>query len=126
MIQSGEAGQTLRGSGNGPSLLAILLDTRGAQTGEAVAVDRVLPGQEFLDRERIAAAGLFERRRPPRTAATTSALRRITQRFVPGAGRSAIVSGLPSGPMTYFTLGRWGSFMLLSRTSERRYMTGLR
>src|SRR5215467_11405001 len=49
--------------------------------------------------------------RPPRTAATTSALRRITQRFVPGAGRSAIVSGLPSGPITYFALGRWGSVM---------------
>jgi hypothetical protein len=40
--------------------------------------------------------------RPPRTAATTSALRRITQRTVPGAGRSAIDSGLPSGPITYF------------------------
>jgi hypothetical protein len=34
---------------------------------------------------------------PPRTAATTSALRRITQRFVPGVGRSAIVKG-PYGP----------------------------
>src|ERR1700742_5262672 len=54
--------------------------------------------------------------RPPRTAATTSALRRITHRFVPGAGRSAIVSGLPSGPMTYFTLGRWGSVMAYSQT----------
>jgi hypothetical protein len=38
--------------------------------------------------------------RPPRTAATTSALRRITQRTVPSAGRSAIDSGLPSGPIT--------------------------
>src|SRR4029079_3203958 len=47
--------------------------------------------------------------KPPRTAATTSAFRLITQRFVPGAGRSAMVRGLPSGPMTYFTLGRWGS-----------------
>src|SRR3954471_1010041 len=35
----------------------------------------------------------------------------MTQRLVPGAGRSAIVSGLPSGPMTYFALGRRGSFM---------------
>src|SRR6266481_2299654 len=49
--------------GNGPSLLAILLDTSGAQTGEAMAVDRVLPGQEFLDREGIAAAGLFKRKK---------------------------------------------------------------
>jgi hypothetical protein len=27
-----------------------------------------------------------------------------------------MVRGLPSGPMTYFTLGRWGSVMVLSRT----------
>src|SRR5262245_52913033 len=48
---------------------------------------------------------------PPRTAATTSALRRMTQRLVPGAGKSAIVSGLPSGPITYLALGRRGSVM---------------
>ena len=47
--------------------------------------------------------------RPPRTAATTSALRRTTQRFVPGVGKSAIVNGLPSGPITYCVLGRRGS-----------------
>src|SRR5580704_2188719 len=50
--------------------------------------------------------------RPPRTAATTSALRRITQRLVPGAGKSAIVRGEPSGPITYLTLGRWGSVIV--------------
>src|ERR1700733_10368606 len=33
----------------------------------------------------------------------------MTQRFVPGAGKSAMVRGEPSGPMTYLTLGRWGS-----------------
>jgi hypothetical protein len=43
-------------------------------------------------------------------------LRRITHRLVPGAGKSAIVNGLPSGPMTYFTLGRWGSVMAYSQT----------
>jgi hypothetical protein len=43
---------------------------------------------------------------PPRTAATTSALRRGTHRLAAGAGRSAIVSGPPSGPMTNFILGR--------------------
>jgi hypothetical protein len=75
-----------------------LLNARGTQAGEAVLVDRILPGQELLDRERVAAA------------------RRITQRFVPGAGRSAMVSGLPSGPMTYLTLGRCGSVMENSRT----------
>ena len=32
--------------------------------------------------------------------------RRITQRRVFGGGRSAIVNGLPSGPITYFAFGR--------------------
>src|SRR5438309_9591792 len=50
--------------------------------------------------------------RPPRTAATTSALRRITQRLVVVGGRSATVKGLPSGPMTYFALRRVGSAIL--------------
>ena len=51
---------------------------------------------------------------PPRTAATTSAFRRITQRRVFFGGRSAIVSGLPSGPITYLTRGRICTVILLS------------
>src|SRR5262245_58292311 len=43
------------------SLLAILLDARGAKPSEAVLVDRILPGEEFFDRKRVAAAGFFER-----------------------------------------------------------------
>src|SRR5579871_167368 len=66
-------------------------------------------------------------RSPPRTAATTSALRRMTQRLVPGAGRSAIVSGLPSGPITYLALGRRGSVIeethALDGTIRRRNYT---
>ena len=50
-------------------------------------------------------------RSPPRTAATTSALRRMTQRRVVDGGRSATVKGLPSGPITYLTLGRIASLM---------------
>jgi hypothetical protein len=38
---------------------------------------------------------------PPRTAATTSALRRIIQRLVSGSGKSAMVKGHPSSPMTF-------------------------
>ena len=41
-------------------LLSVLLDSRGAQAGEAVLVDRILPGEELFDRQRIAAACLFE------------------------------------------------------------------
>src|SRR6266700_1322799 len=45
-------------------LLPILLDSRRAQAGEAVLVDGILPGQEFLDRQRIAAARFVEREQP--------------------------------------------------------------
>jgi hypothetical protein len=41
-------------------LLPILLDAGGAQSGEAMLVDGKLPGQEFVDGERVAAAGFFE------------------------------------------------------------------
>src|SRR6516225_5604323 len=51
-------------SDGGLGLLAVLLDAGGAQAGEAMLVDRILPGEEFLDRQRIAAAGLLERKEP--------------------------------------------------------------
>src|SRR5882757_10454678 len=41
-------------------LLAILLDAGGAQSGQAVLIDGELPGEEFVDRQRVAAAGLLE------------------------------------------------------------------
>ncbi len=43
-------------------LTAILLETRGAQTGQTVAVDRALPAEEFLDGQRIASTGIFKRK----------------------------------------------------------------
>jgi len=43
------------------SLLAVLLDAGGAQAGQAMLVDGELPGQEFVDGQRVAAAGLLER-----------------------------------------------------------------
>src|SRR5262249_47631361 len=45
-------------------LLPVLLNARGGQAGKAMLVDRVLPGEEFLDRQRVAAAGLLERKEP--------------------------------------------------------------
>jgi hypothetical protein len=36
---------------------------------------------------------------------------------VEGGGRSAIVNGLPSGPITYFTLGRSASLIGLSHAN---------
>ena len=41
-------------------LLPILLNARGAQSGEAVLFDRELPGQEFFGRQRVTLAGLFK------------------------------------------------------------------
>src|SRR3979411_2494935 len=43
------------------ALLPVLLNPCGAQAGEPMAIDRILPGEEFLDRQRIAAASFFER-----------------------------------------------------------------
>src|ERR1043166_7765499 len=47
--------------GRQPALLPILLDSRGAQAGEAVPVDGILPGEEFFDRQRVTATGFLER-----------------------------------------------------------------
>jgi hypothetical protein len=41
-------------------LLAILLDAGRAQSGKAMLVDGKLPREEFVDRQRVAAAGLLE------------------------------------------------------------------
>jgi hypothetical protein len=42
---------------------AVLLSTRGTQTGEAVRLERTLPGEELLFRQLVAAQGLFHRDR---------------------------------------------------------------
>jgi hypothetical protein len=41
-------------------LLPILLDPGSPQTGQTVLIDGKLPGQEFVDRQRVAAAGFLE------------------------------------------------------------------
>lgn len=43
-------------------LLAILLDARGAQAGEPVLIDRILPGEKLFDREGPSLASLHDRR----------------------------------------------------------------
>src|SRR3569623_909068 len=45
-------------------LLAILLDAGGAKTRQTVLVDGKLPGEEFVDRQGITAAGLFKGQKP--------------------------------------------------------------
>ena len=41
-------------------LLAILLDPRGAQSCKAMLIDGKLPGKEFVDGQRVAAASLLK------------------------------------------------------------------
>jgi hypothetical protein len=43
-----------------PSLLAILLDAGGPQPGQTMLVYGKLPGEELVDRQRVAAASLLE------------------------------------------------------------------
>jgi hypothetical protein len=41
-------------------LLAILLDAGGSKPGKAMLIDGELPGKEFVDRQRVAAASFLE------------------------------------------------------------------
>jgi hypothetical protein len=43
-----------------PSLLAILLDAGGPQPGQTMLVYGKLPGEELVDRQRVAAASLLK------------------------------------------------------------------
>jgi hypothetical protein len=43
-----------------PRLLAILLDSGGSKPRKAVLIDRELPGEEFVDGQRVAAASFLE------------------------------------------------------------------
>jgi hypothetical protein len=42
--------------------LTVLLNAGRAQSGEAMLVDRELPGEEFIDGQRIPAASFFQRK----------------------------------------------------------------
>jgi hypothetical protein len=46
--------------GSGGRLLAILLDAGSAQSGKAMLIDGKLPGEELVDGQRVAAAGLLK------------------------------------------------------------------
>jgi hypothetical protein len=83
------------------SFLPILLCSRGTQAGEAVAIDRALPDEKFIDRERVAAASLLQREQTTAHRSYHLCLATDHPAFCPGGGRSAIVNGLPSGPITY-------------------------
>src|SRR4051812_17571413 len=47
-------------AGSEGCLLAVLLDAGGAQSGKAMLIDGKLPGEEFVDGQRVTAASLLE------------------------------------------------------------------
>jgi hypothetical protein len=63
MQKIGFAGQSRFSSNTsetGKGLLPVLLDTGGPEPGKAMLIDGKLPGQEFVDRQGVAAAGLLK------------------------------------------------------------------
>ena len=68
-------------------LLAILLDAGGPQSGEAVLIDRELPGEEFIDCQRVAAAGFFEREQAATDRSDNFGLTANNPPFGPGRGQ---------------------------------------
>ena len=81
-------------------LFAVLLNAGGAEPRQAVAVDRTLPGEELLHGQRVAGAGLFQPQQAAADRGDDFGLAADDPTRFPGAGRSATVKGVPSGPMT--------------------------
>jgi hypothetical protein len=71
----------------GQDLLAILLDAGGAQPGKAMLVDGKLPGEEFVDRQRVAAAGLLEGEQAAAHSGNDFGLAANDPAFGPGRGQ---------------------------------------
>src|ERR1700755_2037174 len=72
----------------GQELLAILLDAGGAQAREAVLIDRELPGQELVHRQRVTAAGFFQGKQSAANSGDDLGLTANNPPF--GAGRGQI------------------------------------
>jgi hypothetical protein len=68
-------------------LLAILLDSGGTQSGKAVLIDRELPGKEFVDGQRVAAAGLLEGEQAAANRGNDFGLTADNPPFGPGRGQ---------------------------------------
>jgi hypothetical protein len=65
-------------------LLAILLNACRAQAGKTVLIDRELPRQKFVDRQRVAAASLFEGEEPATHGGNDFSLAANDPAFGPG------------------------------------------
>jgi hypothetical protein len=68
-------------------LLPILLDAGGAQSGQAMLIDGKLPGQEFVDGQRVAAAGLLKGEQTAADCGNDFGLTADNPPFGPGRGQ---------------------------------------
>jgi hypothetical protein len=73
--------------GSGGRLLAILLDTGGAQSGKAMLIDGKLPGKEFVDGQRVTAAGLLKGEQTAADRGNDFGLTANNPPFGPGRGQ---------------------------------------
>src|SRR3984957_391712 len=74
-------------TGRSEALLPILLNSGGAQAGQAVLIDGKLPGQEFVDRQRVAAASLLEGEQAAAHGGNDLGLTANNPPFGPGCGQ---------------------------------------
>jgi hypothetical protein len=68
-------------------LLPVLLDTGRSQPGKAMLIDGKLPGKEFVDRQRIAAASLLEGEQAAANRGNDFGLAADNPPFGPGRGQ---------------------------------------
>jgi hypothetical protein len=71
----------------GGGLLPILLDAGGAQARKAMLIDGKLPGQEFVDGQRVAAAGFLEGEQAAAHCGNDFGLTANNPPFGPGRGQ---------------------------------------
>jgi hypothetical protein len=68
-------------------LLTILLNAGGAQSRQAMLIDGKLPGQEFIDGQRVAAAGLLKGEQAAADRGNDFGLTANNPPFGPGRGQ---------------------------------------
>jgi hypothetical protein len=68
-------------------LLAVLLDAGRPQAREAVLIDGELPGKEFVNGQRVAAAGFLKGQQAPTDGGNNFGLAADDPPFCPGRGQ---------------------------------------
>jgi hypothetical protein len=78
---------SLNAAGSGNRLLTVLLDAGGAQSRQAMLIDGKLPGKEFIDGQRVAAAGLLKGEQTAADCGNDFGLTADNPPFGPGRGQ---------------------------------------